>query len=105
MKYFTKEWYELCQKTSFHLQLEEEKQAESFSDEYFKQLYNAELNSWVSLQEEIASILETSYRDDKYEYERFHKARVIEQFYDSFLFNQGHLKGNYQTRSYNRLLI
>ncbi|ODA39970.1 hypothetical protein DSBG_3261 [Desulfosporosinus sp. BG] len=35
MKYFTKEWYETCQKTSFHLSLEEDERAENFSEEYF----------------------------------------------------------------------
>lgn len=35
MKYFTKEWYERSQKTCFHLPLEEEKQAEACSEEYF----------------------------------------------------------------------
>jgi hypothetical protein len=49
MKYFTKEWYELCQKTSFHLLLKEEKQAKTFSEEYFQQLYNTELNNWLKI--------------------------------------------------------
>lgn len=31
MDYFTKEWYELCQKTGIHILLEEDRQAESFS--------------------------------------------------------------------------
>ncbi|MFJ7973688.1 hypothetical protein [Psychrobacillus sp. NPDC096389] len=62
MKYFTEEWYELCQKTSFHLLLEEEKQAVTFSEEYFQQLYDTELNSWINLQEEITSIMEIGNR-------------------------------------------
>ena len=56
MKYFTKEWYELSQKTSFHLHLEEEKKAATFSEDYFQQLYNIELNNWLTLQEEIQSV-------------------------------------------------
>ncbi|MFZ5987724.1 MAG: DUF4085 family protein [Bacillota bacterium] len=55
MNYFTKEWYELCQKTSAHLLLEEEEEAESFSEEYFQQLYNQKLMEWLVLQEEVAS--------------------------------------------------
>ena len=95
MKYFTKEWYELCQKTSFHLLLEEEKQAETFSEEYFQQLYNTELNSWLNLQEEVASILinnETVNTDDNNEYEPFNRGQAIEQFHDGFIYNQEHLK-------------
>ncbi|CAM5424688.1 hypothetical protein LSPH24S_08022 [Lysinibacillus sphaericus] len=49
MKYFTKEWHELCQKNNLHLHLEEEKQAETFSEEYFQQLYHIELNSWLTV--------------------------------------------------------
>lgn len=60
MKYFTKEWYELSQQTCFHLPLEEEKQAEACSEEYFQQLYNTELNRWLDLQEEVASITEAT---------------------------------------------
>lgn len=54
MNYFTKEWYELCQKTSAHLSLEESKEAESFSEEYFQRLYNEKLTEWLALQEEIS---------------------------------------------------
>ena len=43
MKYFTKEWYELCQNTTADLLLEEEKEAESFSEEYFQQLSEDEM--------------------------------------------------------------
>lgn len=95
MKYFTKEWYELCQKTSFHLLLEEEKQAETFSEEFFLQLYNSELNSWLNLQEEIDSIMknnETVNTDDKNEYEPFNRDKVIEQFHQGFIHNQEHIK-------------
>ncbi|MGE7839279.1 DUF4085 family protein [Lysinibacillus sp. NPDC093712] len=91
MKYFTKEWYELCQKTSFYLNLEEEKQAETFSEEYFQQLYNNELNSWLELQEEISSILESN-DDDQNEYEPFNKNLAIKQFHDGFIYNKHRLK-------------
>ncbi|WP_342601126.1 DUF4085 family protein [Psychrobacillus sp. FSL H8-0483] len=95
MKYFTKEWYELCQRTSFHLPLEEEKKAETFSEDYFQQLYNNELNSWITLQEEIALILktnETANIDENTNYEPFNRDKAIEQFHLSFINNQEYLK-------------
>ncbi|MFJ7648448.1 DUF4085 family protein [Lysinibacillus sp. NPDC097279] len=92
MKYFTKEWYELCQKTSFHLNLEEEKQAETFSEEYFQQLFNYELNNWLELQEEISSILATN--DDHNEYEPFNRNLAIKQFHDGFIYNQHRLQND-----------
>lgn len=55
MNYFTKQWYELCQKTNAHFLLQEEEKAESFSEEYFQQLYNEELTEFLALQREIAS--------------------------------------------------
>jgi hypothetical protein len=55
MKYFTKKWYELCQTTSEHLSLEEDEHAESYSEEYFHQLYNQKLKDWLSLQEDLSS--------------------------------------------------
>jgi len=79
MKYFTKDWYELCQKTGFHLSLEEEKQAETFSESYFQQLYNSELHNWLTLREEIDSM-------------DFNKEEAAEQFHTSFMVNQMHLK-------------
>jgi len=56
VRYFTKEWYDLCQKTSAHLLLEETAEAEHFSEEYFKQIYDQKLKEWLSLQEEVASV-------------------------------------------------
>lgn len=47
MNYFTKEWYELCQKIYFYLTLEEDEQAESFSEEYFQKLYLEKLNEFL----------------------------------------------------------
>lgn len=91
MNYFTKEWYELCQKTSFHLLLEEDEQAETFSEEYFQQVYNSELTSWIDLQEEIASIMENDLANTN-EIEPFNRQQVIEQFHEGFIYNQEHLK-------------
>ncbi|WP_419392734.1 DUF4085 family protein [Cytobacillus praedii] len=95
MKYFTKEWYELCQKTCFHLLLEEDKQAETFSEEYFQQLFNTELIQWLDFQEEVASLMETAEtgnREENNENTPFNREQEIEQFHESFLFNQACLK-------------
>lgn len=86
----------MCQKTSFHLLLEEEKQAETFSEEYFQQLYHIEFNSWLTLQEEMDSILKSNDTvnrdDDNNNYEPFNKEKAIEQFHDVFIYNQAILK-------------
>ncbi|TKI71861.1 DUF4085 family protein [Lysinibacillus mangiferihumi] len=87
MKYFTKEWHELCQKNNLHLHLEEEKLAETFSEEYFQQLYHIELNSWLTLQEE-ANLRLKSHEN----YEPFNKEKGIEQFHDIFIHNLMFLK-------------
>ncbi|WP_427107825.1 DUF4085 family protein [Lysinibacillus xylanilyticus] len=96
MKYFTKEWHELCQKNNIHLHLEEEKQAETFSEEYFQQLYHIELNNWLTVQEKANLILksnETANRDDdNNNYEPFNKEKGIEQFHDYFIHNLMYLK-------------
>ncbi|EKU43532.1 DUF4085 family protein [Lysinibacillus sp. HST-98] len=95
MKYFTKEWHELCQKNNLHLHLEEEKQAETFSEEYFQQLYDFELNSWLTLQEEANLILksnETANKGEDNHYEPFNKEKGIEQFHDIFIHNLMYLK-------------
>jgi len=94
MKYFTKEWYELGRKTSFHLPLEKEKQAETFSEEYFQQLYNIKLNNWLKLQQEVASyIAESEIVDGDYiEHKRFDREKATELFYNQFIFNQDYIK-------------
>ena len=56
MKYFTKEWYQLCQKTFAHLPLKESAEAESFSEEYFQRLYEEKLNEWLTLQKDVAAV-------------------------------------------------
>lgn len=82
MKYFTKDWFELCQKTSFHLNLEEEQKAETFSEEYFQQLYNSELMDWLTLREEMALIASIA----------FNKEEATEEFHNAFIVNQAILK-------------
>ena len=39
MKYFTKEWYEACQAADWCLNMAVSKNAEEFSEEYYKDLY------------------------------------------------------------------
>jgi hypothetical protein len=94
MKYFTKEWYELCQKTGIHLLLEEEEQAETFSEEYFQQLYSIKLNNWLDLQQKIASyIVKPETVDGNYvEYEQFGREKLIDGFYNQFIYNQEYIK-------------
>ncbi|WP_088547163.1 DUF4085 family protein [Paenibacillus aquistagni] len=87
MKYLTKEWYELCQRTSFHLLLEEESQAETFSEAFFEQLYSSELNKWLHHQEEVASIMQANGT-----IEPFNKDNEVIKFNDAFMYNQEHLK-------------
>jgi len=84
MKYFTKAWYELCQKTSYHLSLEEDGQAGTFSEEYFQQVYNNELNKWLTLQEEVNALM----RAENYSNEPFNRDEAIEQFHNGFIHNK-----------------
>lgn len=56
MKYFTKEWYNLCQNTTYHFGLRADKRAESFSDEYFKKLYKKTEAEYLSMMEEVNNV-------------------------------------------------
>lgn len=82
MNYFTKKWYELCQKTDAHLLLEEDEQAESFSEEYFQQLYNKKLDEYLNIWEEVARISQNP----------FEKEKLSRQFQEGFINNQEHAK-------------
>ena len=55
MKYFTKQWYELCQKTGELLLLEESKEAECFSEEYFQSLYHEKLTGFLEDEQRMSS--------------------------------------------------
>lgn len=88
MKYFTKEWYERCQKTSFHLLLEEDQQAETFSEQYFQQLYSNELTNWLTLQQEVASIMQNNAADQYNDHVPFNRESEIEQFHRSLTNNE-----------------
>jgi len=52
----TKEWYETMQKTSFHLSLKASKKANTFSEDYFRNLYNKEEKAWLKLQEDVSKV-------------------------------------------------
>ncbi|MBE6886359.1 MAG: DUF4085 family protein [Ruminococcaceae bacterium] len=56
MKYMTKEWYETAQKTSFHLLLKVSKKAESFSEDYFKQLYKRKEKEWLDVRKAVSEV-------------------------------------------------
>lgn len=54
MKYFTKEWYETCQNSGWHLNLSVSKNAEEFSDDYYRDLYTRRRRAFVKEQKEMA---------------------------------------------------
>ncbi|AKN32350.1 hypothetical protein Ccar_16360 [Clostridium carboxidivorans P7] len=94
MNYFTKEWYELCQKTSIHFPLKAMKEAESFSEEYFQQLYKQELAEWLRLQEEIALHKEKlgAVKESCISCEPFDREKLSQQFYQGFIHRQRYIK-------------
>ena len=49
MIYPTKEWYQAMQRSDWHVGLQEAKEAETYSEEYFRRLYRAEEQKWMSL--------------------------------------------------------
>ncbi|WP_315120862.1 DUF4085 family protein [uncultured Clostridium sp.] len=94
MNYFTKEWYELCQKTSAHFFLEEAKEAESFCEEYFQRLYNEKLMEWLASEEEFCSYREGcgEAKESYIQPKPFDRKKASEQFYESFIYSQEHIK-------------
>ena len=54
MKYFTKEWYEMCQNANWHLNMSVSKNAEEFSEEYYKDLYTRRRRAFVKDQKDAA---------------------------------------------------
>jgi len=56
VKYFTKEWYELCQKESYHFALRADKRAETFSEEYFEKLYKKAVAEHIAMMERVNSV-------------------------------------------------
>lgn len=57
MKYMTKEWYETMQKTHHHLSLKVSKEAEAFSEPFFKTIYELEEKKWLKLTKEIFELI------------------------------------------------
>ena len=49
MKYFTKEWYEACQAADWCLNMAVSKNAEEFSEEYYKDLYTRRRRAFVTV--------------------------------------------------------
>ncbi|MFD3157975.1 DUF4085 family protein [Haloimpatiens sp. FM7330] len=93
MNYFTKDWYKLCQKIDNHLLLEENKKAESFSEEYFQQLYNQKLTKWLASQQELALYqAQCELEEDYVLQEPFDRKKLSKQFHEAFVYNQECIK-------------
>lgn len=88
MHYFTKEWYELCQKNSAHFGLEEDEKAEFFSEEYFQELYNQRLNERLILEEEIAEHETVNVKRVYIEHKPLDSKKVTEDFKQALVHNQ-----------------
>src|SRR5699024_10799435 len=56
MKYLTKEWYQTMQNTDLHLDLKASSKAQTFSEGYFRELYDRKEAAWLKIQEEIAAL-------------------------------------------------
>jgi len=82
MNYFTKEWYELSQNTSEHFSLEEDEQAECFTEEYFQQLYNQKLIKFLDSWKKIANIAQDPFDSEK----------LSRKFEEVFIYKQEHIK-------------
>lgn len=65
MKYLTKKWYESLQKIDMNLLIEIAKEAETFSEEYYKKVYQEEERKWIELQNTIKSINSKDVNKDK----------------------------------------
>ncbi|TCT17207.1 uncharacterized protein DUF4085 [Natranaerovirga pectinivora] len=82
MKYLTKEWYGLLQKTGFHILLVEEKDAEIFSEDYFQRLYKQKLEEFYNIFREVALLQQIEFDQDQ----------TSKQFEDTFIFNLEQIK-------------
>lgn len=69
MKYFTKEWYELCQNSNWHLNMSVSKNAGEFNEEYYKDLYTRRRRAFVKEQKEVAELLGEEFSKAKAEVE------------------------------------
>ncbi|MBR6652870.1 MAG: DUF4085 family protein [Anaerotignum sp.] len=69
MKYFTKEWYETCQNSGWHLNMSVSKNAEEFNEEYYKDLYTRRRRAFVKEEKEVAEVLGEEFSKAKAEVE------------------------------------
>lgn len=78
MKYFTKEWYEVCGDTGYHLNMQVSKNAESLSEEYYHDLYLRRRRAYMKLQKEVAEINGTVFDKaaEEAEFQKFHELAV-----------------------------
>jgi len=67
MKFFTKEWYAMCQNSGWHLNMSVSKNAEEFNEEYYKDLYTRRRRAFVKEQKEVAEVLGETFSKGKAE--------------------------------------
>ena len=75
MKYLTKKWYESLQKINMNLLIEIAKEAETFSEEYYKKVYQEEERRWIELQNTIKSINSKDVNKDKESFKHIQKKK------------------------------
>lgn len=73
MKYFTKEWYNTCQNSGWHLNMSVSKNAEEFSEDYYRDLYTRRRRAFVKEQKEMAEVLGEAFSKVKAEVEFMQK--------------------------------
>ena len=83
MKYFTKEWYEACQNSNWHLNMSVSKNAEEFSEEYYKDLYTRRRRAFVKEQKEVAEVLGEEFSKVKAEVEFMNQHEATVKFMEA----------------------
>lgn len=56
MKYYTKEWYNLCQQCSYHYGLRISDKAAVFSDKYYQTLYKRKLKEFLKSEKRMSEL-------------------------------------------------
>ena len=69
MKYFTKNWYNTCQNSGWHLNMSVSKNADEFNEEYYRDLYTRRRRAFVKEQKEVAEVLGEEFSKVKAEVE------------------------------------
>ena len=64
MRFLTKEWYQAMQSTALHVMLEIDLRAGTFSEKYFRELYNARLQKWFDIRAKLCNALEMPFDKD-----------------------------------------